>query len=131
MRNFKIEDFEGAGQYLVRTNYSPKEIKSHDNPGFLSTVTYKVGYEYRGKRGVHTTYLISMADGLIFDGYKYKDKWVYWEPSKKERKSSTEAGYRKLVKYLNDPKLCTQEMRFATQDEIIAVVNCQTHRWRN
>lgn len=62
MRNFTAKDFDGAGQYLVRTteNY----IK---DTGFLSTIMYKVGYMHGRRRKGQVTLLISMADGWTND----------------------------------------------------------------
>jgi hypothetical protein len=117
MRDFKVKDFDGGGQYLVCTT---KDYIG--DSAALSTLTYKVGYQYRGARGKPALYLISMADGWIQDGYKDGDDWVYFEGD--NMKEADKA----LVKYLNGK---SQEFRFATQDEIIRVVRCQVTRWRN
>ena len=125
MRNFTIEDFDGAGQYLVRS----KSNYIHES-GALSTLMMKIGYQYRGKRGSHTIYMIAMSDGLIFDGYNYNDEWFYWEGNEAD-KSGTQLPKQKLADYLNDPTKCEQEYRFATQEEIVRVVMYQKGRWRN
>lgn len=138
MRNFTTEDFSGAGQYLVRVGVNPKQISEALS---LSTVMYKVGYLINNHdigTGENFTCLISMADGWT--------KICHYENTKDENGKSTPPetwekvlwqgeemgdglGKQKFVDYLNNPKL-SQEMRFATQEEVVRVVMAQRSRWR-
>ena len=145
MRNFTTESFEGAGQYLVRICPSQAEqIKNNRKPhlldtGFLSTIMYKVGYITNnwaiGGTREQLSCLISMSDGWIRHGYFItKDKDGNKLPTEeyekilwiKDKKST---GKQKLVDYLNNSKL-SQEMRFATQEEVVRVVMYQKSRWK-
>lgn len=140
MRNFTPEDFSGAGQYLV---HNDKEPNKYVDTGFLSTIMKKVGYclgqgcAKRPKRGNIMT-LVDMSDGLTALGYfdTRKDP----EHGKNPRKISSENintwvwvqfnGTQALCDYLNNPDLCEQEYRFATQEEVTRVVMYQKSRWR-
>lgn len=139
MRNFTIEDFSGAGQYLVRND---KEPNKYVDAGFLSTIMKKVGYTIPNSRclsnppdqgNVYT--LVDMSDGLTSLGYfdqrkdpEYKNnprrcnthlwEWVQFD------------GLQVLCDYLNNPDLCLQEYRFATQEEVVRVVMYQKSRWK-
>lgn len=124
MRNFTAEDFNGAGQYLIRNDKAPN---TYIDTGFMSSIMYKVGYIYikDSLSFEQRSCLISMSDGLVKDGY-YKDKvfipFIY----------NTRDGVKDdLINYLNDTELCPQEFRFATQEEVIRVVTYQSSRWRN
>lgn len=157
MRNFTPEDFEGAGQYLIRM--SPEEIfarvdgkpfRGYSDAGYLSTITYKVGYmhdNFKIGNGNQITTLTSMSDGWTrichypnskkAEQYEKEgkvldfDKWekVLWQTDE-ENKVDGEvlSGKQKFCDYLNNPE--TQEMRFATQEEIVRVVMYQKSRWR-
>jgi len=126
MRNFTPEDFAGAGQYLIRND---KEAGKYTDAGFMSTVMYKVGYLMGGGGLVdaelkNVPLLISMADGWTRCGFHIKNtdsdkrsifvRWNSWQD---------------LCDYLNTEE--SQEMRFATQEEVVRVVMYQKLRWRN
>lgn len=123
MNNFKVEDFSGAGQYLVRT--SDKHVY---DTGFLSTVMYKIGYQHNKnliQHGEYSNYcIIAMSDGWTRDGYFEKNgsedtkDWTY--------KAFVDKAT--LTQYLNE---CEESYRFATQEEVVRVVMCQSSRWRN
>lgn len=146
MRNFTPEDFSGAGQYLVRVTNEELYAREQNKPfngvtrtGFLSTIMYKVGYirnnwKIGGSNGRITT-LAAMSDGCTQHGHfitedekgnklEIKD-WlkVLWVTD------DNSSGKEKLCNHLNDPD--TQEMRFATQEEVVRVVLYQKARWRN
>jgi hypothetical protein len=135
MRNFTTEDFSGSGQYLVRCD---KEPGKYVDAGFLSTVMKKVGYCHgkglanEPEKGNVST-LVDMSDGMTALGYfdttadkEYGNgpvnthmwKWVQFD--------NTQV----LCDYLNNPDLCKQEYRFATQEEVVRVVMYQKSRWR-
>ena len=65
-RDWKPEDFEGSGQYIVR-HLKPT---SNTKAGRLSTFTYKIGYRHtKGLDiGQQRCCLISMSDGWICEG---------------------------------------------------------------
>ena len=66
MEKFKREDFEGAGQYIIRKNKSYNWEKFTDG-GRLSTFMYKVGYHHIVSNPKVNKYcLISMSDGYTF-----------------------------------------------------------------
>jgi hypothetical protein len=140
MRNFTIEDFSGAGQYLIRM--SPEEIhkrsigepfRGYSNTGYLSTIMYKVGWlvdNYKIGNGEQITALISMADGMIkTTNYTAKNaesnnyEKVIWQ-------GSNGLGKQLLCDWLNNNQL-SEEYRFATQEEVVRVVLYQKHRWRD
>lgn len=110
MRNFKIEDFKGSGQYLVANRE-----KIYSDTGYLSTLLLKVGYRH----GKNSCVLISMSDGWVQEGYFNNEIFIPFE------------GKESLVQYLNNPELCKEEYRFATQEEVVRVVLNQSSRWRN
>jgi len=134
MRNFKISDFEGGGHYLVRT--TKKYIE--DN-GFLSTITFKVGYMYKipGFLSQQVITLTSMSDGwtrigniILHDKHGNKlhqNDWGFntW----KNDDLGDKLGLAKFVLHLNSEH--TQEMRFATKEEIIRVVSYSKTRYKN
>ena len=144
MRNFKIEDFSGAGQYLLRM--SPDEIYKKNNnqkfcgysdSSFLSTIVKKVGWitnNYDIGNGEQIYTLTDMSDGMtILGNYSSKtpesNNWekIIWQA---DNFDDRDGGKRKLVEWLNNPEL-SQEHRFATQEEIVRVVMYQSSRWRN
>lgn len=156
MRNFTPEDFEGGGQYLLRlgneeifVRENGKPFRGYSDAGYLSTITYKVGYMHNNfgiGNGNHITTLTSMSDGWTrFCHYpnskkaqEYNlenkqidfDEWekTLWQDDKDENGDVTISGRQKFCDYLNNPE--TQEMRFATQEEIVRVVMYQKSRWR-
>lgn len=103
LHKFEEKDFEGAGQYLVRTTDAHVE-----ETGYLSTILYKVGYCHDKKPKLENGgyNLISMADG-----------WTNGDYTKKE-----------LVEALNGRSL-DQRMRFATKLEVLRVIEYQSSRW--
>ena len=133
MRNFTIEDFSGAGQYLVRND---KPENKYTDTGFLSTIMKKVGYCIgQGPENGNIMTLINMSDGKTSLGYfdQRKDP----EYKKNPRTCNTHLwewvqfnGDQVLCDYLNNPDLCQQEYRFATQEEVVRVVMYQKSRWR-
>ena len=144
MRNFKTEDFNGAGQYLIRM--SPQEIYAKENnehfrgytdAGYLSTIMYKVGWltnNYDIGNGQQIYALIAMSDGMIqISNYKEvnpsnSNNWDknIWQSDNIE---DIDGGKRKMVDWLNNPELSC-EYRFATQEEVVRVVLNQSSRWR-
>lgn len=124
MRDFKVKDFVGAGQYLIRND---KPANQYTDPGFMSTIMFKVGYDHNSEKlgtGKQITCKISMADGWVQKGHFITDektgesKHVLWQ------------GKEALVEYLNNPDL-SQEYRFATQQEAILVILYQTSRFKS
>lgn len=132
MRNFTIQDFDGSGQYLVRQDGEPKPVL---DTGYLSTIMYKVGYYNGHKKTKQRVCLISMSDGWIRDSHFSKDKnnpkdvskWeeIFWESGKYHNKT----GKQIFIEHINDTN--TQELRFASQEEVVRVVLYQRWRWRN
>lgn len=139
---FKPEDFEGAGQYLVRVHPTHKKNRNGKphviDTGYLSTIMYKVGYINNIEKignGKQLTCLVSMADGWIrFCHYITKDaqgneiedssiwKVVYWQG----RLDSDPVTKRdSFIDYLNKED---HEYRFASQEEVIRVILSQSHR---
>lgn len=104
MRNFKPEDFEGSGQYIIR-EYNPETVKTGT---FISTILFKIGYinnpYMEGK-----IFIVSMSDGWLrnFDFDKSENRMT---PKYFRNKED-------LCNSLNNPN--NQEYRFATEDEII------------
>lgn len=129
MRDFKVEDFHGCGQYLVRTQSD--YIK---DTGFLTTIMYKVGYiNVHNILNVNDSIcLISMSDGWVQLGYFDKidnknSRFIAWSNEKREK---IDIAKQKLCDYLNNSELCKNEYRFATQEEIVRVVMSQKSRTR-
>lgn len=139
MRNFKVEDFDGAGQYLLRM--SPKEVYAkennerflgYSNTSYLSTIVKKVGWiinNYNIGDGEQIYTLTDMSDGMTIIGNftsadPQSNNWekIIWQGEGKQ-------GLQKLVNWLNNPVL-SEEHRFATQEEIVRVVLSQQTRWR-
>jgi len=140
MRNFKIEDFSGAGQYLLRM--SPREIycKSNNLPfegysdtGHLTSLVKKVGWitnNYDIGDGEQIYTLTDMSDGMTrISNYTSKEPQTN-NYEKTIWQGENGSGLQKLVNYLNNPEL-SQEHRFATQEEVVRVVMYQSSRWRN
>ena len=122
MKPFTTEDFSGSGQYLVRM--SPKEIylrekdafANIERTGFLTTVMYKVCYDFGHAARGHTKYLVAMSDGMIYKRFETDSiKPIVSEIL--------------LVDYLNNEK--NEQWRFATQEEVVRAVMYQSSRWRN
>ncbi len=139
MRNFTTEDFNGSGQYLIR-DYKP--ANQYIKPIFISNRMYKVGYTVNSDRigtGEKICTLTLMSDGATkmgnFKNTKNEDG-TDKDPSLWERviwqddEMGDGLGKQRLVDYLNDPEL-TQEIRFATQEEVVRAVMCQSSKWRN
>jgi hypothetical protein len=137
MRNFTTEDFSGAGQYLIRNDKAPGH---YTDPGYMSTITKKVGWIVPSERflvdcpedgNIYT--LTDMSDGMTSLGYFDKRqssnngigpidtsgwKWVRFDT------------LQVLCDYLNNPELCKNEYRFATQEEMVRIIMYQKSRWR-
>jgi len=147
MRNFTTEDFAGAGQYLIRVKDGETDLRkgSYMDAGYMSTIMRKVGWITPNSRlfvdspkegNVYT--LTDMSDGMTKCGY-FDDRE---DPTRNDSprtftSESTECwkwvqfnGTQSLVDYLNNPDLCKQEVRFATQEEVVRVVLYQKARWR-
>ena|SRR5688572_1098795 len=138
MRNFNIEDFRGAGQYLIRADND----NFISNTGYLSTVLKKVGWitpnhhtfvDVPEKGNIYT--LTDLSDGMTSCGYF--DQRDDLESKKNPRIITSEGiakwkwvqfnGVQSLCDYLNNPDL-SQEHRFATHEEIVRVALYQKHR---
>jgi hypothetical protein len=118
---FKVEDFIGSGQCIIKTN-DPHII----NDGYLSTIIYKIGYlfgedfENNNLRRAFPL-LISIADGWTINGHYIKNnegrtvfkKWM----DKKD-----------LVDFLNNNPY-NEFYRPASKEEIIRVINYQGNRF--
>lgn len=140
MRNFKTEDFSGAGQYLLRLSSAEIFAKENNKPfsnysdtGYLSTIIKKVGYIINNENignGEQIYTLTNMSDGLTMIGnYTSKEpKTNNWERIIWQGENGL--GKQLLCNWLNNPEL-SQEYRFATQEEIVRVVLYQSSRWRN
>jgi hypothetical protein len=133
MRNFKIEDFEKPGKYLLRM--SSEEIYAQENnesfSGYpdsddLSKRIVKVGWipgDYNVGNGELIYALINMSDGKIITSnyviqhpelseyHHIKQKWI----------GNNGKAQQYLCKWLNDTSL-SKEYRFATQKEIIKMI---------
>lgn len=136
MRNFNTEDFSGAGQYLVRVK------DSYRDAGYMSTVMCKVGWITPNAKlfvdcpesgNVYT--LTDMSDGMTRCGYF--DTRNDPDHGKNPMRCHTETwiwnqfnSIQSLVDYLNNPELCKNEYRFATQEEVVRVVLYQKSRWK-
>lgn len=133
---FKPEDFEGAGQYIVRELRDKETNDFISDTGGLSTLMKKVGYSnsvrHAGKKSNYL--LIDMSDGLVVEGYFTNtetesgerietDKWIWNEFS---GDTSFEAKSR-LCEYLNNNPH-KETFRFATNEELIRVAAYQ--KWR-
>ena len=138
MKHFTMEDFSGAGQYLIRDRAKPGK---YTDPGYMSTIMYKVGYVTNNDNignGEQLTCLTSMADGWTqFNHYITEDeegnkletkdwKKIYWQGTRDNPK----LGKQVFVDYLNNLE-GSQELRFATQEEVVRVVMYQSSRWKN
>ena len=151
MRNFTTEDFSGAGQYLIRMSSDEifcekenKPFRGYSDAIHLSTILYKVGYIHNNFEigsGEQLITLTAMSDGWTqfchypnsnkFEQYRKEgkeidfDRWekVIWQNDSWENKN----GWDKFVEYLNHH---SQEMRFATQEEVVRAVLKQKSRWR-
>ena len=154
MRNFKSEDFQGAGQYLVKANPDKKYIADTSylttvmvkvgwitpNTSYLTTVMVKVGwitpnqkaFVFTPEKGNIYT-LTDMSDGMTSIGY-----WDTREDpdrNKNPRMLNTETWVWKqfnnkqdLCDYLNNPDLCRDEFRPATHEELMRFILHQRNR---
>jgi hypothetical protein len=101
---FDADDFDGCGQYLVRSNRS--EIK---DDGYLSTIMFKVGWgNFPGTAQLYC--LVSMSDGMC----QFCDHQQLPFKSKED-----------LVNFVNEDG----RYRMATKDEVIRVISIQHYRW--
>tara|TARA_R110000850_G_scaffold34024_2_gene92258 strand:- start:2935 stop:3348 length:414 start_codon:yes stop_codon:yes gene_type:complete len=137
MRDFKPEDFDGSGQYIIRNDKAPDYFT---DAGFMSTVMYKVGYMHGNRVSSfgHAIVKISMADGWTTMGYFNKngftenpqqpDKWT-WVPWTSTFEENSIVAKQKFCDYLNNPEL-SQEYRFATHEELMRVCLYQKRRCR-
>lgn len=134
---FTPEDFDGAGQYIVRETKNKIKSPHFLDTGFLSTVMKKVGYiNYVGlaSKSSNLYCLIDMSDGLTYTGYYItKDKEgnkiedsSKWKRINFEGDTSYEAKS-KLCEYLNNNPH-GETYRFATNEELIRVAAHQ--KWR-
>ncbi len=145
MRKFTIEDFSGAGQYLIRM--SPREVycQKDDNDdtfygytdtGYLSTIMYKVVWltnNFDLGNGEQVYGFAAMSDGMLkISNYTAKEpktndyEKVIWQ---RDGEHDPDGGKRKMVEWLNNEEL-SPEYRFATQEEVVRVVMYQKSRWR-
>jgi len=153
MRNFTPEDFNGAGQYLIRMSSDElycreqgKRFIGHMDGTHLSTILYKVGYIINNDKignGTQLITLTSMSDGFtIYCDYpnfgktqKYlrEGKVVDFDEDEKSYWQNTAEGvsdnWQVFCDYLNNQEYC-QEYRFATQAEIVLCVLSQKSRFK-
>lgn len=137
---FTPEDFEGAGQYIVREGYNKLKSPYINDTGYLSTVIQKIGWTnnirpFEDKEATRYM-LIDMSDGLIFHGYftntrredePHRSKPVEeWKWNEFSGKSNAEAK-QKLCDYLNENP-DGETFRFATNEELIRVAAYQKYR---
>lgn len=108
---FKVKDFDGAGQYIVRGS-KKYDFEVFTDGGRASTFIYKIGYSHevrRDKEGKNIKegkyFVISIADG-----------WS-WRVGTKEE----------LVEHLNNNPN-GDKYRWATEEELILIIKAQT--WR-
>lgn len=134
---FTPEDFEGAGQYIVRESINKLNSSNISDTGYLSTIMMKVGWaqKLRDGRGPYSYVLIDMSDGLIHEGYftgitkedgtheNDHTKWVWNDFSAETSHESKE----KLCEYLNNNPH-KETYRLATNEELIRVAAYQ--KWR-
>lgn len=134
MRTFTPEDFSGCGQYIVRVDAKQREQMKNGkaphlcDPGYLSTIMYKVGYSH-GNGFIHRPedgniiMKVSMADGHTSNGYFNQNgstdpsNWTFVQWN----------GKQDFCDYLNHPD--KEEYRMATQEEVVRVVLYQRSRW--
>jgi hypothetical protein len=131
---FKPEDFDGAGQYIVRETINKENYPHIMDTEYLSTVMMKVGYNLgtrRSDRQNNMYCLVDMSDGLVREGYFTNtktdegkaidtEKWI-WNPF------AGTTGYEaktRLCEYLNDNPH-GETYRFATNEEVVRVIMCQ------
>lgn len=133
---FKPEDFDGAGQYVVRESKNKINSPHFYDTGYLSTVMYKIGYMHMSKsiQCSNLYILISMSDGLSLPGYYTNTKdaegnstdsstWTFTEFSGED---NYEAKSKLCEFFNNNPHGNTY--RFATNEELIRVAAHQ--KWR-
>lgn len=128
---FKPEDFNGAGQYIVREGINKENSPHIENSGYLSTIMMKVGWAMGTRRqgvGENIMCLIDMSDGLVKEGYFTNTKSETGESLPTEKwiwnSFSGTTGYEsksRLAEYLNNNPH-KETYRFATIEEVIRVV---------
>lgn len=133
---FKPEDFEGAGQYIVREGTNKLNSPHIQDTSYLSTVMMKVGYlsKYREGSSSSKYVLVDMSDGLITEGYftntRNEDgsgKAIYhWIWNDFGAESSNESK-QNLCTFLNS-NYYKETYRFATNEELIRVAAYQKYR---
>ncbi len=137
MRNFTTEDFNGSGQYIIRAD---KEAGQYVEPGFMSTILYKVGY-CLGQGCINPpdegniTTLVSMSDGMTKLGYFNTLNDPNWQPDMNPKGPANTDKWiwvpfnskQIFCNYLNNSDF-SQEYRFATQEEVVKVIEYQKSR---
>lgn len=132
---FKPEDFDGAGQYIVRESVNKTNSPDIYSTGYLSTVMKKIGYTLGTRRNnspANIYCLIDMSDGCVKEGYftgtKNEDgrdidseKWIW---NQFAGTTNHEAKTR-LCEYLNNNPH-GETYRFATAEEVMRVILHQT-----
>ncbi len=134
---FTPEDFEGAGQYIVRESSHKLERAFIIDTSYLSTIMMKVGWMHgtRRENAASAIYcLVDMSDGYTKEGYFTNtkteggesiptEKWI-WNPF--AGTTGFEAKTR-LCEYLNNNPY-KETYRKATQEEVVRVILHQ--KWR-
>lgn len=129
---FKPEDFEGAGQYIVRESINKKQRPDIYNTSYLCTVMMKLCWsnKIRNGQGLYRYFFIDMSDGMATEGYftntDYNDgnrnnrrpieEWIWNDFSGDTGHESKQ----KICEYLNNNPH-GETYRFATNEELIRV----------
>ena len=133
MRDFKPEDFDGCGQYLIRNDKGPDQ---YSNASFMCTIMYKIGWLTNNLNignGEQILAKIAMSDGMLqISNYVDSEptasrNWekVIWQHISMEKRDGTQ----KFCNWLNNEAL-SQEYRLATHEELMRVMLNQTSRTR-
>jgi len=89
-QSFRLEDFEGSGQYLLR-------VSGDDSTSYLASVLWKVGYNPTS-RMIH---LIAMTDGLVHGSYESKEALCrYLNDDRRGYRFATDRELSMLVAYI-------------------------------
>ena len=136
---FTPEDFDGAGQYIVKEPTQKTERPFIADTGYLSTIMQKVGWQHGTRRNnVHSNIycLIDMSDGLVKEGYFTNTKTESGERIDTEKwiwntfsGTANHEAKQRLCDYLNNNPY-GYTYRFATSEEVVRVVMYQKHRTR-